>query len=98
MPKKEKDYYYLLQALENFLEQKRVNNKYKPNIILKEDLESFLAREIQASNITFEKKCNRINSKYRFYFKNTVVLLEFYYRYGNYYTRHSVEVQELSAE
>lgn len=84
----------LIECIDNFLKDKQLVNSelQKPNTIKKKELESYLEEFAENECIDYQKICEPVKTKYIFSIQGQDTEIEFYYRYGNYYTRHNITV------
>ncbi|MBT2680952.1 hypothetical protein J7E38_18330 [Bacillus sp. ISL-35] len=64
-----------------------------PNTIKKKELESYLEEFAAEQGIDFEKKEEPTRTIYSFTVQGQVALVEFFYRYSHFYTRHSITLK-----
>ena len=85
----------LIHCIEQFLKDKQLINSelQKPNTIKKKELEAFLEESAQNKGVEFIKNCEPVKTTYTFSIESDEAEIEFYYRYGNYYTRHSITLK-----
>jgi hypothetical protein len=85
----------LLECIDNFIKDKQLINSelQQPNTIKKKELETYLEEFAKNEGIDYQKNCESVKTKYIFSIKGQDAEIEFYYRYGNYYTRHNIIVK-----
>lgn len=85
----------LINCIEQFLKEKQLVNSdlQQPNTIKKKELEEFLEEYAANMGITYTKHCEPVTTIYTFTIESQEAEIEFYYRYGNYYTRHSITLK-----
>lgn len=82
----------LINCIEQFLKEKQLVNSdlQQPNTIKKKELEDFLEAYAANENMEYTKNCGPVTTVYTFTIESQEAEIEFYYRYGNYYTRHTI--------
>jgi len=85
----------LTHCIDNFIKDKQLVNSeiQKPNTIMKKELETYFEACAENKGIKFQKNCEPVKTKYIFSIQGQDAEIEFYYRYGNYYTRHNITVK-----
>jgi hypothetical protein len=85
----------LINCIEQFLKDKQLINSelQQPNTIKKKELEAFLEDSARNEGVEFIKNCEPVKTIYTFSIESHEAEIEFYYRYGNYYTRHSITLK-----
>lgn len=85
----------LVECIDNFIKEKQlINSELKqPNTIRKKELETFLEQFAENEGIEYQKDCEPVKTRYIFSVKGKDAEIEFYFRYGNYYTRHNITVK-----
>lgn len=84
----------LIKCIDNFIKEKQLINSeiQQSNTIRKKELEAFLEEFAENEGIEYQKNCAPVKTKYIFSIKGQDAEIEFYYRYGNYYTRHNITI------
>jgi hypothetical protein len=85
----------LINCIEQFLKEKQLLNSelQKPNTIKKKELEAFLEEYAANTGIEYTKDCEPVKTIYTFSIESHQAEIEFYYRYSNYYTRHTITLK-----
>ena len=80
----------LSSCIDTFLSEKQQIVSETPNTIKRKELESYLEEYAVEQGIAYEKKTEPTKTIYTFTIEGEKVLVEFFYRYSNFYTRHSI--------
>lgn len=85
----------LIECIDNFIKDKqKINSEsQQPNTIKKKELETYLEEFAENEGIEYLKNCERVKTKYIISIQGQDTEIEFYYRYGNFYTRHNIIVK-----
>ncbi len=83
----------LISCIEKFITDKKMIVSETPTTIKKKELETFLEEFAAEQGIDYEKKAEPTNTIYFFTIEGQEAHVEFYYRYGQYYTRHSISLK-----
>jgi hypothetical protein len=80
----------LVSCIETFVLEKQQSPSETPTSIKKKEIESYLEVYAAEQEITYEKKSEPTRTIYTFTIEGKETLVEFFYRYSHYYTRHSI--------
>lgn len=85
----------LISCIDNFIKEKQLINSelQKPNTIKKKELEQYLEDFAGSISLEFEKNSEPTKTTYTFSLQGQEVEVQFFYRYSNYYTRHSITIK-----
>lgn len=85
----------LISCIDNFIKEKQLINSemQKPNTIKKKELEQYLEDCAGSIAIEFKKNSEPTKTTYSFSLQGQEVEVQFFYRYSNYYTRHSITIK-----
>lgn len=85
----------LISCIDNFIKEKQQINSelQKPNTIKKKELEQYLEDFAGSIALEFEKNSEPTKTTYSFSLQGQEVEVQFFYRYSNYYTRHSISIK-----
>jgi hypothetical protein len=85
----------LTSFIDQFIKEKQQisSEVQRPNTIKRKELELYLEEYAENHAIEFQKISEPTKTIYTFSIVDQDTLVEFYYRYSNYYTRHSITVK-----
>lgn len=83
----------LISCIENFISAKKTTLSDTPNTIKKKELESYLEEFAAGQGIDYKKKEEPTRTSYSFTVQGQEALVEFFYRYSHFYTRHSITLK-----
>jgi hypothetical protein len=85
----------LTSCIDQFIKEKQQisSGLQQPNTIKKKELELCLEDYADNNEIEYQKKSEPTKTIYTFSLEGQDVQVEFFYRYSNYYTRHSITIK-----
>ena len=79
--------------IDTFVQEKQQLLSETPNTIKKNEIESYLEEYAIEQGIDFDKKSESTKTIYTLILEGKETIVEFFYRYGHYYTRHSITLK-----
>lgn len=83
----------LVTCIDSFILEKQQSLSETPNTIKKKEIESYLEAYAADEGVAFEKESEPTKTVYTFTLEGKETSVEFFYRYGHYYTRHSINLK-----
>ena len=85
----------LLLSIDNFIKEKKLGvlEENQPNTLKKKELETFLETFAGNQAIPFQKTSEPTKTIYTFSLEEQEADIELFYRYSNYYTRHTITLK-----
>jgi hypothetical protein len=80
----------LLTCIDTYIEQIHKQSE-QPATIKRNDLEEHIESKAEMLSFQFKKEAASIQTYYTFFLEQQDVQVELFYRYQNYYTRHSIK-------
>lgn len=79
--------------IDTFVQEKQQLPSETPNTIKKNEIEFYLEEYAIEQGIDFDKKSESTKTIYTLILEGRETIVEFFYRYGHYYTRHSITLK-----
>ncbi|ESU33806.1 hypothetical protein G3A_04340 [Bacillus sp. 17376] len=80
----------IVSYIDTFVLENRQSISETPNTIKKKEIESYFEVYAAEKGIAFEKNSESTKTIYTLTVEGRETIVEFFYRYSHYYTRHSV--------
>lgn len=83
----------IVSYLDTFVQEKQLSLSETPNTIKKKEIESYIEEYAVEHGIYFDKKSESTKTIYTLTVEGRETIVEFFYRYSHYYTRHSITLK-----
>ncbi|WP_215032700.1 hypothetical protein [Bacillus sp. ISL-37] len=79
--------------IDTFVQGKQLSLSETPNTIKKKEIELYIEEYAGEHGIDFDKKSESTKTIYTLSVEGRETIVEFFYRYSHYYTRHSITLK-----